>query len=41
MNTAHIYNKSSCLAKYKTMKKSTLSKKILTDIIHPYFKKKI
>ena len=40
MNSAHIYNNSSCLAIYDTMKKVDLSKKILTDIIHPILHKK-
>ena len=40
MNSVHIFNKSRCLAKYKTMKKVTLSKKILTEIIFPILYKK-
>ena len=40
MNSAHIFNKSSCLAIYKTMKKTTLSEKILVEIIHPILNKK-
>ena len=40
MNSVHIFNKSRCLAKYKTMKKVTLSKKILTEIIFTILYKK-
>ena len=40
MNSAHIFNKSSCLAIYKKMKKTTLSEKILIEIIHPILNKK-
>ena len=41
MNSAlYLCNNSSCLAIYDTMKKVDLSKKILTDIIHPILHKK-
>ena len=40
MNSAHVFNKSSCLAIYKKMKKTTLSEKILVEIIHPILNKK-
>ncbi len=40
-NSVHIYNNSNCLAKYINMDKSILSKKILTDVIHPLLEKKI
>ena len=41
MNSAHIYNSSNCLARYKSMKKIDLSKKILSEVIHPILCKKI
>ncbi len=41
MNSAHIYNNSSLLATYKSMKKVDLSRKLLTEIIHPILHKKI
>ena len=40
MNSVHIFSKSSCLASYKNMKKTTLSEKILIEIIHPILSKK-
>ena len=41
MNSAHIYNNSRLLSTYKKMSKIDLSKKILTEIIHPVLEKKI
>ncbi len=41
MNSAHIYNSSNLLAKYQSMKKVDLSKRLLTEIIHPILHKKI
>ena len=41
MNSAHIYNNSRLLSTYKKMSKIDLSKKILTEIIHPFLEKKI
>ncbi len=41
MNSAHIYNNSSLLATYKSMKKVDLSKRLLTEIIHPILFKKL
>ncbi|MBV68757.1 MAG: bifunctional phosphopantothenoylcysteine decarboxylase/phosphopantothenate--cysteine ligase CoaBC [Pelagibacterales bacterium] len=41
MNSAHIYSNSNLVAKYQSMKKVDLSKKLLTEIIHPLLHKKI
>ena len=38
-NSVHIFNKSSCLVKYKTMDKILLSRKILTEVVLPLLKK--